>query len=73
MEGKLNIRKIFDTTKYEYNLDLVKNIEISQYAGIVVAVAHDKFKRIGLSKRRESVVYDIKAVLNNSEGICVVY
>ncbi len=57
-----------EEVKYEYNLDLVKNIELSQYTGIVVAVAHDEFKELDLSDGKEAVVYDIKSLLNNADG-----
>lgn len=54
--------------KDNYDLDLVDNINISNYNGIVVAVAHDEFKSLDLINRNNTVVFDIKSILDNVDG-----
>ena len=56
--------------KKEYNLDLISTPIIGKYDAIVLAVAHDKFKSLGLSKiksfgKDKNVVYDIKYLFNS--------
>ena len=53
----------------EYNLkmiDSIKEINISKYAGLIVAVAHDEFKNLDylLSNKNGTTVFDIKGILN---------
>ena len=55
--------------KKEYKLDLISTPTIGKYDAIVLAVAHDKFKSLGLSKiksfgKDKNVVYDIKYLFN---------
>ncbi len=50
--------------KHEYGRDIVSSYNIDNYNAIVLAVAHDKFKNIDFSKRKENtVLYDIKSIL----------
>lgn len=53
----------------EYGLDLIQNLElnIQNYDSVVLAVAHDKFKSIKLNNSKQ-VVYDIKSILDISDG-----
>jgi UDP-N-acetyl-D-galactosamine dehydrogenase len=51
----------------EYGINLVKSP--NKYDAIILAVAHDEFKNIelfNLKKESNSVIYDIKAVLNRN-------
>jgi len=57
-----------EEVKHEYNLDLVKDVDTSKYDGIVVAVAHDEFKTLDLSNTGDSVVFDIKSIVDNVDG-----
>jgi len=57
-----------DDVKKEYNIVLQANIDISKYNTVVLAVAHDKFIDIDLSNVHDKVVYDIKSILDNSDG-----
>ncbi|QKJ22258.1 nucleotide sugar dehydrogenase [Poseidonibacter lekithochrous] len=52
----------------EYSLNLVDNIDITKYDGIVVAVAHDEFKSLDLSNINDTVVFDIKSVVDYQDG-----
>ncbi|WP_372998777.1 Vi polysaccharide biosynthesis UDP-N-acetylglucosamine C-6 dehydrogenase TviB [Sulfurimonas sp.] len=52
----------------EYNLKLQENIESSKYDAIVLAVAHNEFKILDFSNLCNTVVYDIKSILNDSDG-----
>jgi len=56
--------------KHEYNLDLIQNpnLNIKNYDSIVLAVAHDKFKTLNLEPSDTQVIYDIKSILDKSDG-----
>ncbi|SFV71047.1 UDP-glucose dehydrogenase [hydrothermal vent metagenome] len=58
-----------DEVKREYNLDLIPTSEltIDDYSAIVLAVAHDEYKGMDLDNQ-EQVIFDIKSVLNSSDG-----
>ena len=54
--------------KKEYGIDLVKSLpEGLKFDSIILGVAHDEFKELdieSLKKRNESVIYDVKGVLD---------
>jgi UDP-N-acetyl-D-galactosamine dehydrogenase len=54
--------------KHEYGIDLISNIEGKDYDGVVVAVAHDEFKKMDINKLRNGtgVLYDIKAIVDKN-------
>lgn len=56
-----------DEVKHEYKLELIKELEIQKYEAIVLAVAHNEFKELKL-KTENTVVFDIKSILNESDG-----
>ncbi len=54
--------------KHEYDLDIINDyskIESKNYQGIVLAVAHDKFKAINFDELRNNgaVIYDVKGIV----------
>ncbi len=53
--------------KHEYDLELKDNVNYDDYEAIVLAVAHDKYRTIKLNNN-EQVVYDIKSILESSDG-----
>jgi UDP-N-acetyl-D-galactosamine dehydrogenase len=64
--------------KHEYALDLLTELpspvtrhasRVSHYDAVILAVAHDKFKKLNLKKLRKtpSVLYDIKGIVDRSE------
>jgi UDP-N-acetyl-D-galactosamine dehydrogenase len=53
--------------KHEYNLELSKDLDITKYEAIVLAVAHNEFKKLGL-KKDTNVVFDIKSILPNADA-----
>ena len=63
-----------EEVKREYNLDLLSTINDTQstkYDAIVLAVAHDKFDGLDIEKLKngnDTVVYDIKSKLEESDG-----
>lgn len=57
-----------EEVKREYNLNLNNDINYDDYEAVVLAVAHDKFKNIKLDNINQ-IVYDIKSILKNSDGI----
>ena len=55
--------------KHEYGLDVINDyskVESKNYHGIVLAVAHDKFKQIKFDELRNNgaVVFDVKGIVN---------
>ena len=57
----------------EYGINLSVNLEKQVYDGVIIAVAHDKFKQMGIEKIRalgkdEHVIYDLKYVLPVEES-----
>jgi len=59
-----------EEVKREYNLDLLSSLD-GQYGAIVLAVSHDKFDSLNIEKLKvgnETVVYDIKSKLKESDG-----
>ena len=59
-----------DEVKREYDLELIQNSElnIQNYDSIVLAVAHDEFKELNLEANENQVVFDIKSILEKSDG-----
>ncbi len=59
-----------EEVKREYNIDLLQitnnQLPITNYDSIVLAVAHNEFKELSLSLKNDTVVYDIKGVLNKN-------
>jgi UDP-N-acetyl-D-galactosamine dehydrogenase len=54
---------------HEYNLNLItdiKEIDISKYSGVLLAVAHNEFKNMDflMMKKRGTVVFDVKGILS---------
>lgn len=56
-----------EEVKHEYGLTLQQNVTMDDYDAVVLAVAHDKYKRLNLNNE-EQVIFDIKSILNNSDG-----
>lgn len=61
-----------DEAHHEYGLKPVKSVRKGSYDAIVMAVAHDEFRKMGLPKiralgKREHVLYDIKYVFGAHE------
>lgn len=56
-----------EEVKREYNLDLNNNVNYDDYEAIVLAVAHDDYKGLRLTSKSQ-VIYDIKSVLDGSDG-----
>jgi UDP-N-acetyl-D-glucosamine/UDP-N-acetyl-D-galactosamine dehydrogenase len=55
--------------KLEYNFSPIDKIKDNYYDGIIVAVAHKKFKQLGIKKirkfgRDKCVIYDVKSMFN---------
>ncbi|UCX03991.1 Vi polysaccharide biosynthesis UDP-N-acetylglucosamine C-6 dehydrogenase TviB [Shewanella glacialimarina] len=60
--------------KHEYDLDLISELKLNEYDGIIIAVDHSEFKAMGIEKVRQlgkenHVVYDVKYVfgINDSD------
>ena len=51
--------------KHKYGLELIKDVDINKYAGVIVAVAHNEFKGLDflLMRKNGTVVFDVKGIL----------
>ena len=59
-----------EEVKCEYGLDLLSSLE-GQYDAVVLAVSHDKFDTLDIEKLKngnDTVIYDIKSKLKESDG-----
>lgn len=54
--------------KHEYNLELQDSIKTENYDAVVLAVSHDEFKGLDIKPTDETVVYDIKSILKDTDG-----
>ncbi len=54
--------------KQEYNIDLLDDLNRENYNAFVLAVAHNEFKNLDLKVDEKQIVYDIKSVLDRSDG-----
>ena len=52
----------------EYNIALEKEFELSRYEAIILAVAHKEFENIKINVEENIVLYDIKSILDISDG-----
>ena len=60
-----------DSKEVEHDTGLLSNEilpSFSQYAAIVLAVAHDEFRALELKPNIQQVIYDIKSVLAEADG-----
>lgn len=62
-----------DEVKHEYGVDLVKSLENNSYDGILLAVDHSDYKKMGLSEIRalgksEHVLYDVKHIFSPQDA-----
>ena len=62
----------FEETKKILNIDLIKNPKKNYYDFILLAVAHNKFKNLGLNKirkfgKKNCLIYDLKGIAKNNE------
>ncbi len=52
--------------KNEYGLDLVEDTTLDNYDAVILAVAHDEFKKLDLKSSDQQVLFDIKSILDSS-------
>lgn len=58
--------------KREYDIDITKKLEPNSYDAIIVAVAHQQFKEMGVEKirsygKRENILFDIKYLFSKED------
>jgi len=51
--------------KKEFGIDLIKNPEYSNYALVILAVAHSKY--LSINSKGKFLVFDVKSVLSESD------
>jgi len=51
----------------EYKIDLKDNIEINSYDSVVLAVAHDEYKKLDFDND-EQIIFDIKSIVDKADG-----
>ena len=56
-----------DEVKHEYNLELSGDVNYDDYNAVVLAVAHDKYKKLKIDNENQ-IVFDIKSILDNADG-----
>ena len=61
-----------DEVKSEYKIDLLENLNEGLYDVIILSVAHDEFKKIGLQKIKKlgkdnHVIYDLKHIFDSKD------
>lgn len=61
-----------EEARNEYNVELIHELQNEKYDAIIIAVAHDEFKEMGIKKIRklckpESVIYDVKYTFKKDE------
>ena len=60
-----------EEVKHEYGIDLLNTqsstLKAQHYDAIVLAVAHDQFKKMNLKETDETVVFDIKGILDKGK------
>jgi UDP-N-acetyl-D-galactosamine dehydrogenase len=54
--------------KHEYSLELQDELNTNDYDAVVLAVSHDEFKTLDIKPSSDTVVYDIKSILKNTDG-----
>ena len=59
--------------QHEYDITPVQNLEQGQYDAVILAVAHEQFKDMGVDAIRElgkpeHILYDLKYILEQSES-----
>lgn len=59
--------------KHEYGIQPISSLENDKYDAVILAVAHDQFKEMGVEKIRalgkaDHILYDLKYVLNQTES-----
>ena len=62
-----------DEVKHEYGIDLINTLEKGAYDGVVIAVDHSEFKKMGVEELRalgkaNHVLYDVKHVLKPTDA-----
>ncbi len=59
-----------EEVKHEYNLEALNEAPLSTFDAIVHAVAHSEFSKIDITrfKNKNSVIYDVKGVLDSVNG-----
>jgi UDP-N-acetyl-D-galactosamine dehydrogenase len=57
-----------EDVKVEYGFSLlnISDLHLNKYSGVILSVAHEEFKELGLGKSETCAVYDVKGFLNKS-------
>lgn len=53
--------------KHEYGIDLIDNYNLDDYQAVVIAVAHEEYKKLEISNNNK-VIFDIKNMTKNADG-----
>jgi len=54
-----------EEVKHEYGLELKSDVDTDSYDAVVLAVAHDQYKKLELNPNHEQILFDVKSVLDN--------
>ena len=53
-----------EEVEHEYGLNLIDKIDFTQYQAIILAVAHNEFKKLNITKSKDQIIFDIKSFLD---------
>ncbi len=56
-----------DEVLHEYRLKLIEEVSFDDYDAIVLAVSHDKYKKLKFCNNNQ-IIYDIKSIVDNADG-----
>ncbi|SFV52699.1 UDP-glucose dehydrogenase [hydrothermal vent metagenome] len=57
-----------EEVKIEYNISLIKEVNLHEYEAVLLAVAHDKFKNFDFALQSSQVLFDIKSFIDNDHA-----
>ena len=57
-----------EEVKHEYSLELQDELNTNDYDAVVLTVSHDEFKTLDIKPSSDTVVYDIKSILKDTDG-----
>ena len=50
--------------EYAFSLLDMSELDVANYSGIILGVAHDEFRKLNIQKSESTAIYDVKRVLN---------
>lgn len=54
--------------EHEYGISLIEKYDLDKYQGVILAVAHDEYKKLKIVNNNTKVIFDVKSILEESDG-----